>query len=759
MVERWPNTYNELNGTYASAKLECVDAFAGLAQPQLQSPFVNELISLGATFAYMLNDPAGSAACADAAGRRIAAPVENSPYGVGSLVLGNSITANAAAGQFVGSPGPVATFNNNTTGPPYQNPETYVSIHKTTATPGPPASGGWTRIVHARASTTPPSGTNYTIWFTAPASPVSAVAFWLIPGGKIQLGISDQAGHSLSYTSAGSLCDGNWHQFVIAEDAAFNVTMYVDGAAVTPTGTAQTSSPGPCSTDTIGVYNIGGAARYSDGMVGDVMGACELPFAVTAAQVTNLYNSWRSASAGESSGARYARILRWLGWAGQTAIDTGSTSQMGPATDTAGQSGLNGLNLVAATENGDQYAAASGALTFKGRGALYGSRSPQVIFGEGRPVGNAGEWPCEIGAFDFDPSRIANSVAVTQYQGSTFTAVDATSKQKYFPRQYQRTVNTQLSTEAQNAATYLVSQLKNPRKRADVVRAHPSAIVGLFPVVAQIDKNARMRLIKRPIGTASTTVDGYVQRIVWTWQPDSNDVFVEYQASPADLQNYWTLAALHTTLNAQANSGQNHVTINALSDAAVNKLAQSLPAGYSLTFEPGTARAETIAIAPGGIPSTSVGYITATLTMASNFAFTHPAGSVVCERLPTGYTDPTTWDAGSVIGAAYATITPPANQGGLGGTQLPINALPDAAANAAILDWYPGQTLWISPGTANFQVQTLTAVSFTAPGWTSAILTFASLNPTWNFGDYICEPLPGGVTNPTALTPTARAAY
>src|SRR6185503_2501747 len=102
----------------------------------------------------------------------------------------------------------------------------------------------------------------------------------------------------------------------------------------------------------------------------------------------------------------------------------------------------------------------------------------------------------------------------------------------------------------------------------DAIRMHPAAIVGLFPVVARLDKGARVRYIKRPIGAPATMLDGFIQRIVWTWSADVNDSTVEYQASPADLANYWRIGALHTTLNVQAGSGQANATINALPDAA-----------------------------------------------------------------------------------------------------------------------------------------------------------------------------------------------
>lgn len=753
MAERWPNTWNELDGTWGTSMVECVDAFAAFAQPRLLSPFLNEVKALASTFAFLLDDPSGSASCVDAGGRRPAAPVENSTAGAGSLTFGNAITSTGAAGSFVGLPGPVATFGNAAA----TSAATVISLHKTTVTPGPPSGASWTRLLAFR-TTTVPGGGNYAILWQADApSPSSNFSYFqirLTSTGAVLLGIQDITGTGGPYTSAGSYCDGNWHLVGVSFDTAAGKAYYwIDGAQVALVGSI--GAVGGFYTDVLGSGYLADTRASVFGYTGDLAAAVELPLAVTASQMTNLYNSWRTASTGDSSGTRYARILRWVGWTGATAIDAGSTTSMGPATDTLGQSALNALNEVAATENGDQYASSAGVMTFKGRSALYGARTPVAVFGEGRPVGNAGEWPCEIGSIDFDPARLANSVAVTQYQGPTFSPSDAASAQRFFPRQYTRTVNTTLSSEAQDAATYLLSQLKDPRKRADVIRLHPSAIVGLFPVLAQLDKNVRVRMVKRPTGAPATVIDGYTQRISWSCSPES-DFFAEYQMSSADLTNYWVLGALHTTLNAQASSGQKLVTINALPDAATNKLAQSLPAAYSLTFEPGTARAETIAIGTGGIPSTSLGYSTATLTMAVNLAFTHPAGSVVCEALPAGYTDPTVWDSSSILGAAYTTVVP----GSSGPAQLVVGPLPDAASNSLSLTWGPGTVLWLSPGTVNFETATIQSVGATYPGYALCLITFtATLAHSHSVGDYVCEPLPAGVTNPTAINPTARVAY
>lgn len=701
-AERLPQTWTEQEGTYGTSEPVVVDALGALAVGTLKDPFIGEILALGPNFLYALNDPAGSSQCADIAGKRIAAPVENSPFGVGSLVFGGSIQATTVpTGAFQGTAGPIATFANNPAeGGSNQFNETVVSLHKTTATPGPPQNGNWTRICHFRASTAPTGVQAYMIWSATVAtfgSSISLVQFTLVPGGTAQILIAGQTG-PVGFSGGANLCDGNWHQFVMSCDGSGNVAIYIDGALAT-TGSITLPVNGIVA-DVVGASIQPGANQYKGGMVGDVALIAEFPAVLTAAQVTNLYNSFRTASSGDSSGARIRRILTWIGWSGPTSIDTGQTASMGPASDLTGSTPLDACNAVAVTENGDFYASAAGVPTFKARNARYNQRTPVYTFGEGPPVGTAGEWPCEIAAIEYDPSHLANRVEITQYQGSVYAAQDNTSAQRYYSRTFQRQVNVTSPNEAQDAANYLLGLLKDPHLRPDTIRLHPSAMPGLFAVCVSLEKGMRIRLIKRPPGAPAITADCFVEKLDWTWDPDNGNVYVDVQASSADLTNYWQLAALHTTLNLQANSGQALATINALPDAFTNTLSQSLPTGYSLTFEPGTARQETLALAPGGIPFTGVGYQTAQLTMASNFQFTHPAGSVVCEPLPTGYTDPTTWDASSVIGAAFA----PLPGGATSGTNtITVGPLPDSKNNPLGADWNTGDLLWIGPGSVNFE--------------------------------------------------------
>lgn len=695
-VERWPQSWT-MNGTYGVSGAIGVDALAALAQYTLQSPFMEEVLALGPNFVYQLADPAGSASCVDTTGNRTPAPVEVSPFGAGSLTFGSQVTSTNTGAAFIGTSGPVATFANNS-GTASQQAQTFISLHKTTVTPGPPTSGAWTRMIAFRCPSIPASGNFPTAWNANTPSYGSNQSLFQIyidpTTGFLVAQISGAAGTGPVVTSATNVCDGNWHQVAVCYTPGGYVDVYLDGAQIYHNNHSGAGWPAPTGiiTDVLGCSITPGASNYSLGFVGDAALAIQFPLAITQTQATNLYNSWRSASSGESSGARASRVLTWVGWTGATAIDTGQTTSMGPATDLTGATALDALNAIALTENGNAYASNTGAVTFTSRTRRYNQTIPVFVFGENAALG---EWPYQDITEDYDPTHLFNYIQVTQSStGQVATAQNATSQGLNFPRVLQRSINPSAFTEAADAANYLLQQYKTARLRISTLTLNPAAVPGLFAACLRLEIGARVRVMRRPPAAPAVQFDGYVESIAWTINPDDGGVTVTLQCSPADLATYWTLGALHTTLAAQANSGQAQATINALPDAWVNTLSQSLPQGYQLTFEPGTPRAETMTLSPTGIPFTGVGYQTATLTFTSNFAFTHPANSVVCEPLPTGYTDPTTWDAASVLGAASCTVV---SGGGSGTNTITVGPLGDSTVNAAGSNWATGDLLWISP--------------------------------------------------------------
>lgn len=704
-VERWPQTWL-MSGVMGQSGAVAVDAGAMLGQGLLGDPFVNEVLAYGPNFFFELADPAGASSAVDTAARRPAAPIENSPFGPGSITLGSSVSGATTTGGVLGSSGTCALFANNPSGaPPYQYAETFINLAKTTVVPGPPTGNSWTRLISFNAgSTVPGTGNDYNLWTSYPptfagASNLSLFYVGISATGTLSIGLVDATSHGLTYGGTANLCDGNWHQVaIVVNTSPYSSTFYLDGVVVDTVNNTQNPTPSGCFTDVLGCSINYGSNQYSQGVVGSLAHAIEIPTALTQAQITDLYQSWRNASAGDSSGGRVERVLNWVGYNGPASIETGSTTNMGPATDITGSSALSAINTVAQTENGNAYVSSGGAITFKARSDRYNATTPLYIFGE---QAQYGEWPYEQIGFDFDPSHLYNNIQVTQYSTSQVaTAISASSATQYGSRVLQLTMNQGGFSESQDAANYMLSRYGAASMRISSLTLHPAAVPGLFQACLAMDIGTRIRVLRRPPSPAATIqIDAFIEAINWSIDPTKGDVTVKLQCSPADLAQYWTLGALHTTLNAQAASGQATAKINALPDAAYNNLASSLPQGYQLTFDPGTSIQETLTISPP-LPSTSIGYSTATIAFTSNFAYTHAAGAIVCEPIPAGYTTPTTWDANSVLGPSYTNLTAAVSSGS---STITVSTLADSKTNALTSDWNVGDLLWLSPGLSYFE--------------------------------------------------------
>lgn len=763
--EQFPQAWR-LSGTWGQTDAVATDVLAGLGQRKLDYPYIEELKALGARFIYQLNDPASSSAPADWTGTCPAATVATAPAGAGSLTFGTGVTATGAPGLFQGGAGPVATFG-NTPSLSASTPLTYIALPVGATAPNYGiGSGGpftsFTRLLAFRVTAAP--ATAMCLWSATGPAPSAVtsqqVSFFMDSSGHIELTLVGVGGSPTQSFTSQSYADGNWHLATIGVDASTGfATFSLDGVVVTvnPGGGAG-AMPYGITHDSLGGY-IQDYGLFQQGASADVALAAQVPSVLTSAQIANVYASWRSASSGESTGARAGRLFGWVGWGGATAFDAGQTASMGPASDLAGSSALDAFNAIITTENGDGFASNAGVPTFKSRAARYNS-SPTFIFGEGSPVGQPGEWPVEDVLLPTDPLNTYNIVPTQQFStGQIALAQDAASQNANWQRTAQtRVINSTSYAEVQSAGVYELGQLKTPRQRLASMTLNVSAVPGLFRVAAQLEKGVRIRTMTRPPGrTTPIQFDGFVERAEWSRAKDGT-MKVRVEASPADPATYWVLAALHTTLHAQAAAGQNTASINALPDAAVNALSQSLPQGYQLTFEPGTPRAETMTLlSPGGIPATSPGYASATLAFTANFLFTHAAGTVVCEPIPAGYTDPSTWDSGSVLGVSYTSVV----SGGASGTAtVTVAALPDAAVNALGSNWNAGDQVTLSPGTPNAETMTIKTVAATAPGYSTCQLTMtANFTKTHAAGDYVCDPLPAGVTSPTAIAATTRLSY
>lgn len=656
-AERYPPSW-EGSGTYGLVTPTVVDALALLSQSQLTDPLTAEVNLNQPRFLYALNDPAGSATASDTTGNFPGVPLAIGKYGAGSLVFGTAITAtDPVGGIYTGATDTVATVNNPNPGTNTISGATFLRLTSAGIT-GPVDPTRWTRMLAFRYTGPTPTSGAY-LWSSMDRQRAGGVPsgshiyVYLDTSGKPTLSVQGPTGVSVAsnFGGATNCVDGNWHLLIFGyNQATSQVVLSQDGSTTAYIGGL---SPDVCPTGIIG-DNLGGFVDVTVGngtflnFKGDIAVAAEFSTFFNIIQIPNMYTAWKAACAGESSDARYARILRYAGYTGPSSIQTGLTTSMGPATSLSGQDGVSALQAVVDTESGEHFVARDGSIVFRSRSARYNATTPALIFGERTDLG---EWPYEDIQPDYDSTHLANQVTVTQEgTGQAFYAQDQTSITNYFPRPLTRTINSSDPLECQDAAGYLLSRYRNPSMRIANLRLHPSAMPSLWPAVLGLELGTRARVMRRPPGIPPVAIDCYIEKIDWELGED-NEAWVTLQCSPADITPYAVFAAWHTTLASSIGSGVSSITLNRPQDN-VNLLSQQIAPGQQLVLGQGTANAETVTVLVVG--STSSGWTTGTLTLTAATTKAHTSGDVVCEPLPAGTTDPTTWDTTVFDNTAFA---------------------------------------------------------------------------------------------------------
>ncbi|MET7746734.1 hypothetical protein [Streptomyces sp. NPDC005385] len=657
-VERYPPDWGD-DGTDSRITLTAVDAFALLSQDSLKDPLTEEISDLAPRFLYKLDDPAEATSAADSTGNYPPAQPGISKYGSGSLVFGTEVTAtDPVGGIFTGAEGPVMTLNNPSPGTNIPSAATFLKLTNS-GIKGPADPALWTRTLAFRY--TGPTPTQYAfLWSSMDGQRASGapsgshIYVGIFSDGRPVLQIQGPSGGGVVNTyfvgsSGNPVTDGNWHFLAFGyNEATGSVLASQDGAYGLLTGYTSATTPTGLIGDSVGAFvdvTVGNGTVY--GYKGDIAFAAEYPSLLSSDQVTGLYTAWKAACAGESTDARYARILRYSGYRGPTNIQTGLTTSMGPA-KTDGQDPVTALNGVVETEAGEHFVAGDGRVTFRSRSARYNAVVPQIIFGERTDLG---ECPYEDVKPDYDATRIANKAEVTQEStGQVFYAQDATSIGNFYSRSLTRTVNSTSGLEVQDAANYFVSRYRNPALRMSSVKIHASALPAWWPQLLALELGTRARLVRRPNGAPPIQSEIFIERIEWSFDAD-NEAWVTLQCSPADITPYGMFAAWHTTLATTVSSGVTSISVNASADNT-NPLAAQLAVGQQLTLDPGGVNAENVTVSAVG--ATSSGWTTATLTLSGATTKAHTAGITVCEVLPAGYTDPTTWDANKFDQIAFA---------------------------------------------------------------------------------------------------------
>lgn len=650
LAERYPQSWTS-QGTYGLVTPVGVDALALLSQTTLGEAFIMDVLATAPQWFFPLNDSSsssGAPAFQEHSGLTPPGSVFSAAAGAGTLTPGSSITAaTLPGGKFYGTNGPVATVNN-----PTQNQGTVIDL-TTAGITSPPTSGAWTRMIAFRCGQTTftPVFAAYSPGLNPGTAGYSGNMYWGLQslGGSAMgpfVTVYNAAGQSLGVASIVVANDSNWHlAFVQMSADGKTVTITVDGFSTSSTGANDMHS------SLVANESIGGDMYKMDGSVGaggtnfigDVALYAQWNSLLTGAQMTALTFSFRFAGIGDSTDARYARILGWAGFRGAQSLDAGNTTALTYANDIAGLDALTALNNVVATEGGRHFIGADGAANFQNRQRFFQATTPAWTFGENQA---GGEIPYSALAFDFDPTRISNSVAVTAEATSlVYSAADAASQQNYGTRNLARTNQSLDPEEVRESAFFYLSRYKDPHLRVQALRIDAASNPSLWPSVLAFELGQYIKIIRRDqFGVRPTiTMFGFIEQITHTGS-DTGAWQVDLQVSPAAGTAYATFTSLRTTLFSSATGGASTITISALPDAATNPVRSELTDNQRLLIS-GGGNSETAFIAAGGVQDQNAGYTSAVITLASPLGHNYPSGASVVENIGANYDALAAFDA------------------------------------------------------------------------------------------------------------------
>lgn len=238
----------------------------------------------------------------------------------------------------------------------------------------------------------------------------------------------------------------------------------------------------------------------------------------------------------EQSGVRINHCLDLMGIAtADRDIDAGNTL-IAASDNLIGVSLLEHLLLVAECENGRLFASRSGKITFRERHWQYVTEtSARETFGPG-----AGEIPYLSGTGNVlahEDAKLFNRVRITLPTGKIVEASDQASIDAHFERVLDKQWPLADANEAQDAADYMLSRLKQAQLRLPKIRLRPRG-TSQWTKVLPIELAQRHRLkLDPPVGSTVIDTEVIVERIAHQTIP--GDWTVAFEFSEADTTLYW----------------------------------------------------------------------------------------------------------------------------------------------------------------------------------------------------------------------------
>ena len=552
--------------------------------------------------------------------------------------------------------------------------------------------GNWT---HGSSYATAPV---LTVWDGSGGGILAALL--VLNTGAVEASVAGPSGALAATSTVTVPTPGNHHLAFTINAAGTTLTLYVDGAVA---ATATGSGIGNWSTYRHPLYVQAGAQwtplyQPNGSPVGNIGLIGIYLSALASTRIALHWQAGSTAFAGDLTGQRILRLLTYAGVpVGLTALQVGA-SQMQAATGLQGRTFLAAIQDVEASEGGLFYVSKAGMFTFHDRHDRLQRAIPTWSFGAAGIPFTGQQLSC-------DPLYIYNDVEVIRYGGIQYLATDTASRADYGLRSLSLTVYTESDQDAVDSANYLLSKYSRQHPRIKQLDVQPRTNRNALTFALGAEIGDRVTVTIPTVGQPNITIDGYIEGLKHTLNADSGDWSLTVLMSPS-ITDYWLLAASRTTLAATASGSS--ATVNATAGGSYNPPKAELPPGLALVFADtgevarigyitGTTAPWTTAVITfgdhlaaacltssttltvengaawtvgqhvglGGSPSvTGIAGNTLTLSGAIGTAYpvgtfipqqlaaSHASGVQVYQPLPAGFTDPTTWDAFSVLGVS-----------------------------------------------------------------------------------------------------------
>lgn len=505
-VERWPRTY-EAAGFLGMAVTPAVDGFGALAAIGIYTDYVAAVLDTKPNYFWTLGGGPETLQAVDISGNGGPSLSRfDSKYGAGNPpAFGSSIT-------IAGDAGGTGVHFQDTAAGGTNVADSILSLGR--ATPGLSSfphynSTTWGASVAAWVSIE--NNHAYTQQVAAPLSnvstgiatvPVALTVVTFLDGTFDASAVSQSptTGTTTATSTSGYTTDAA-HLLVgtVTQTNGGNTTVsiYVDGVFANST-TVTTASLGGQYTSNATLMNVGGNSIGGNVVDGVVAHVALWERALSASEITALWNAGGLGNAGELSGARILRHLASGRYAGATRISAGLSAMEAP-------SWVGAIDLLTDSQNtavaemGTLWVAPDGALVMEGRQDRWLRLTSIGTFGENVA---GGETPYQEGVvFDYDPTFVYADVRITRNGGSIarggLIGDINTVARKFFPRSFAASVDLQTDTLAQNYADYTFYTHRAPLQRVSEIIIDPSSNPSLWPVALSREIGQRVTVKRR----------------------------------------------------------------------------------------------------------------------------------------------------------------------------------------------------------------------------------------------------------------------